>query len=83
MSLGEYPAVGLAQAKRDALALTLAVRDGKDPLSERRVEEAVETFEKLAARYIAEHERKNARGGKRSSTRSWTRPLQLLFGSSH
>ena len=28
----------------------------------------METFEKLAARYIAEHERKNARGGKRSSS---------------
>ena len=68
MSLGEYPAVGLAQAKRDALALTLAVRDGKDPLSERRVEEAVETFDQLAVRYIAEHELKNARGGKRSSS---------------
>ena len=68
MSLGEYPAVGLVQAKHDALALTLAVREGKDPLSEQRAEEAMETFDKLAARYIAEHERKNARGGRRSSS---------------
>jgi hypothetical protein len=66
LSLGAYPAIGLTKVKQDALALTVAVLGGKDPLHQRREEKAADTFEKLALRYLAEHERKYARGPKKS-----------------
>src|SRR4029079_5286508 len=40
LSLGPYPAKTLAAAKDEALRLGIAVRDRKDPLLERKVEEA-------------------------------------------
>jgi hypothetical protein len=76
LALGAYPSLGLAEAKRQALTLTVAVRTGVDPLVERRAEKSAETFAKLAARYMAEHERKNARAGKRSA---WTKEAQRLL----
>lgn len=66
LSLGGYPTLGLAAAKDQATALSVAVRAGKDPLHERRLGEAAEPFRRLAERYMVEHERKNARAGKRS-----------------
>ena len=66
LSLGAYPAIGLTKAEQEALALTVAVLAGKDPLHQRREERAADTFEKLALRYLAEHERKYARGAKKS-----------------
>jgi hypothetical protein len=58
--------MGLAKAKDEALALTLAVKEGKDPLAIRSAESVAETFGALAERYMAEHRRKNARGEKES-----------------
>jgi integrase len=66
LSLGTYPATKLAAAKDEALALAVAVKAGRDPLLERRAGEGAETFAALAERYIAEHERRNARSSKRS-----------------
>ena len=66
LSLGEYPAKGLAAAKNEAAELSVAVRAGRDPLLERRVGDAAETFRALADRYMVEHERKNARADKPS-----------------
>jgi len=66
LSLGTYPATGLARAKDEALALAVAVKAGKDPLLDRRAREGAETFAALAERYLAEHERRNARSSKRS-----------------
>jgi hypothetical protein len=61
LALGEYPAKTLPAAKDEARALSVAVRGGKDPLHERRVEDAAQTFRVLAESYMAEHARKNAR----------------------
>ena len=68
LSIGTYPAVGLAEARNKALALTLEVQSGNDPVSRRHAEQSAETFAKLALRYLAEHERRNARGGRRSQS---------------
>ena len=67
VSLGEYPAKGLAEAKDEALALIVAVKAGRDPLHERAAHNAAETFEGLSKRYMTEHEQRNARAGVRSS----------------
>ena len=58
LSLGPYPAKGLADARNEALALTLAVKEGKDPLAQKRARATAETFEQLAREYMREHERK-------------------------
>ena len=53
----------MSEARSKALALTLEVQGGSDPLSRASpAEQAGETFAKLAQRYLAEHERRNARG---------------------
>jgi hypothetical protein len=76
ISLGEYPTVGLAKAKGDALELMMAIRHGKDPLAMRRAEKAAETFEVLANRYMEEHVRKNTRSEKKSR---WSKEVQRLL----
>ena len=43
LSLGAYPAIGLTKAKQEAMALTVAVLGGKDPLHQRREERAADT----------------------------------------
>lgn len=78
LSIGTYPAMDLARAKKESLRLTLAVQDHKDPLLERHAEQAVDTFEKLARRYMIEHARKNARGAKRSQ---WTDSAQRILNT--
>jgi len=78
LSLGTYPAKGLADARNEALALTLAVKEGKDPLAQRRCEATTETFEQLAREYMREHERKYAKGGKLSG---WTDEVWRLLNA--
>ena len=76
LALGTYPGKSLAAAKDEALRLAVAVRDRRDPLLERTVDASAETFSTLAKRYLAEHERKNARDGAPSrSTREARRLL--------
>ena len=78
LAIGTYPAKTLAAAKEEALRLDVAVRDRRDPLLERATEDAADTFARLADRYMAEHERKNARDGKLSrSTREARRLLDV------
>ena len=67
LSIGTYPAKGLAEAKIEALRLTLAVQAGKDPLHEQQAERQADTFSSLARKYIDEHSKKFARGSRRSS----------------
>ena len=76
LSLGSYPAKSLADARDEALALTLTVKAGNDPLARRRAEDAAESFENLADAYMREHERKYARSGKRSG---WTDEVWRLL----
>lgn len=56
MGLGPYPTVGLAQAREQALTLSKLLLRGRDPLAERRQEEA----QQLASMKAAEEARKEA-----------------------
>jgi integrase len=52
--------VGLADARRIAAKVKLAVAEGKDPVAERKAERGTGTFAELAARYVEQHaKRKN------------------------
>jgi integrase len=50
--------VGLADARRIAAKVRLAVAEGKDPLAERQAERSAGTFAELAVRYLNEHAKK-------------------------
>jgi len=50
--------IGLADARRIAAKVRLAVAEGKDPLAERQAELGAETFAELAQRYLEEHAKK-------------------------
>ena len=64
ITLGSYPALGLAKARRTADAMRRDVADGKDPATERREQRTGgRTFDKLAARYLAEHANRHKRPG--------------------
>lgn len=68
MVLGTYPALSLSEAKRKALALRLAVVEGRDPAGERLAEREAartgETFAELAEAYWPAAER-GLHGGRR------------------
>ncbi len=66
VTIGTYPAIGLAEAKDRAQDLAVAVRKGGDPIHDKRREALLESFEDLSRQYIREHEAKNARKGLRS-----------------
>src|SRR5262245_7651094 len=80
MGLGPYPDVSLARARELAAGRRQDVRDGIDPIEQRRAKVAVErvagaratTFDECAAAYIAAHEAgwRNAR-----HREQWTRSL--------
>jgi integrase len=62
-SVGEYPAVGLAEAREEAMKLRGRVSLGADPQAERAAEKQSITFEKLIERYMideVEPKRKHA-----------------------
>lgn len=64
--IGSFPAKSLAKARSEALALTLNVEEGKDPLASRRSNLDAESFNALTKLYMAEHKVRNARGGSES-----------------
>jgi integrase len=52
--------VGLADARRIAAKVRLAVAEGKDPVAERKAERGAGTFAELATKYVEQHaKRKN------------------------
>jgi hypothetical protein len=59
MGLGPYPEVSLAEARAKALDLRRAVREGRDPLAEKRAAKAEAdggmSFRDCAGRYIEAH----------------------------
>lgn len=59
MGIGTYPEMTLAQAREAALALRRVLRDGRDPLAERRAAKLKDTttpsFTECAKRYISAH----------------------------
>jgi integrase len=68
LSLGTYPTTKLSAAKDEALTLSVSVRAGTDPLLERRVYRAAETFAALTERYIAEHRQRRIKAGRRTAS---------------
>jgi integrase len=63
-TIGAYPAIKPAQARREAIAALDRVRQGVDPAEEKRARRSlpspeVETFESLARDYLERHVRKN------------------------
>jgi integrase len=51
--------VGLADARRMAARIKLAVAEGKDPAAERKAERGAGTFAELAERYVEQYAKKN------------------------
>jgi integrase len=68
VSIGRFPAVGLEEAKGRAGDVAADVRKGRDPIHDKRQEELLETFATLSERYMCEHERRNARAGRKSTS---------------
>jgi integrase len=71
VALGKYAmvdGVALAEAKGRASEVAADVRKGLDPIHDRRQEDLLETFSALAVRYMREHEKRNARGARQSTS---------------
>lgn len=77
VSLGRYPAVTLAEARDRALDFSAQIRKGRCPIHDRRHDSIVESFEVLALRYMREHQVRNARAGRVSSS---TKEAQRQLG---
>ena len=63
-TIGPYPTVTLAKARKQAEALRRQVADGENPVDRKRRnrdEARVKTFAALAERYLAEHARRHKR----------------------
>jgi integrase len=95
ISLGQYPAVSLAQARDKALATLSAVASDRDPAGEKKLarstakREKLDTLSVLAERYFADAEKGRHRHGGRAKRKStlaletyyWTKHLKPEFGS--
>jgi integrase len=68
VALGRYPSVGLAEAKGLAVDVAAGVRKGKDPIHDKPRSVQHGTFKDLARLYMQEHERRNARGDRISTS---------------
>jgi integrase len=68
--IGDGNAIGLADARKLAARVALAVAEGKDPAAEKRAERGAGTFADLAARYVEQHARR--------CNRSWAQPDRLV-----
>lgn len=80
MGLGRYPDVGLADERKLAGECRYQVREGADPIEERRVEsETVPSFTSCAAQYIRAHRRgwRNAKHARQwiSTLKTYVRPV--------
>ncbi|HEY7270723.1 MAG TPA: tyrosine-type recombinase/integrase [Dehalococcoidia bacterium] len=69
-AVGEYPAVGLADARKEAVRLRRMVIDGEDPIDARDGRGATPTFAKLGAEYIQRHAK--------AKKRSWQEDERIL-----
>ena len=68
VALGQFPAIGFAEAKGRAGDVAADVRKGNDPIHDRRQEALEETFQALSERFMREHETRNARAGRKSAS---------------
>ena len=64
LTLGEYPALSLADARDDARAKLVDVDRGDDPAAEKQADKAAMTFAELAADYLERHAKKVKRSWK-------------------
>lgn len=70
VTLGEYPAMGIAEARQIAGRTRNQVRDGTDPAAERRSDKRAPTFEGLADEWLTRHAK--------AKKRSWREDERML-----
>jgi len=83
LSIGNFPAVGLAEARHKAIEAQRTAKSGTDPVEERqraaRVESELPTFSQAAARYIRAHRRgwKSRKHGRQwvATLKTYARPV--------
>jgi integrase len=68
--IGNANALGLADARKLAARIMLAVIEGKDPAAERKAERGAGTFAELAERYVDQHAKRH--------NRSWEQADRLV-----
>jgi integrase len=68
--IGDASAIGVADARRIAAKITLAVAEGKDPVAERMADRGSDTFADLAAKYVEQYAKKR--------NKSWDQPDALV-----
>jgi len=54
-TIGQYPGISVAAARKKAAELKISIREGRDPLAEIEAERAAPTMEDLCTRFMAEH----------------------------
>jgi integrase len=69
MRLGDWPAIGLAEARKAALEIRASVARGRDPLALERAKRSEPLFEDLAHDYIQQHAKPRKRTWKRDEQR--------------
>jgi integrase len=69
-TIGPADVIGLAEARKRAAKIRVAVADGKDPQAEKRAERGVGTFAELARRYVEEYAK--------SKNKSWAQADALV-----
>jgi integrase len=71
LTLGTYPALSLAEARKGARSALHAVQyEGADPAADKKANRAAETFEELARDYLERHAKREKR--------SWRKDLLIL-----
>jgi integrase len=69
MRLGDWPAIGLADARKAALEIRASIAQGRDPLALERAKRSEPLFEDLADDYIQQHAKPRKRTWKRDEQR--------------
>ena len=76
LSLGKYPLIGLADARKAARKALAGVVQGADPAADKQARREAPTFADVAHEYIAHVSRQDANG--RPVNRSWREKLRML-----
>ena len=66
LHLGDVRSIGLAEARRFAAKIVVAVMEGRDPVAERKAERATGTFADLAGQYVEHHAKKHNKSWKQA-----------------
>ena len=76
LSLGKYPLIGLADARKAARKALAGVVQGADPAADKQARREAPTFADVAREYIAHVSRQDANG--RPVNRSWREKQRML-----